>query len=232
MDPQLSPAITARGIGVRGPWGPVYGPVDLDIAAGGLTVLLCPPGHGRTALLMTLAGRMRPDTGTLTVCGRTRSRDVFAAAAIAGVDELDPVPEAVTVRDLLTERLRWNANWYKVIRGATDDDMRRVCGPVFGDLALPESKRYVDDLTERDQLLLRVALANLNRPPLLVVGGLDAVAADAERADLLGRLIALGADQTVVTASVNPLPDGDDCVQIPVTNTAPGELAGQPKGER
>lgn len=235
MDPQVSqakPVITARGIGVRGPWGPVYGPVDLDIPEGGLSVLLCPPGEGRTALLMTLAGRMRPETGTLTVCGHTRARDVFPAAAIAGIDELDPIPEAVTVSDLITERLRWNAKWYKVIRSASDDDLRRVCGPVFGDLALPELGRYVDGLTERDQLLLRIALANLNRPPLLVVGGLDAVAADDERADVLGRLIALGGGQTVVTGSVNPLPDDAGCLQIPVANTAPEQLAGRREGAR
>ena len=60
---QHDPAITARAITMRGPWGPVYGPIDLDIDAGGVTVLVCPPGSGRTALLMTLAGRMRPVSG-------------------------------------------------------------------------------------------------------------------------------------------------------------------------
>ena len=45
-------AITARAITQSGPWGPVYGPVDLDIPEGGLNVLVGPAGSGRTALLM------------------------------------------------------------------------------------------------------------------------------------------------------------------------------------
>lgn len=37
------PAIVAKAISVTGPWGPVYGPVTLEIPRGGLTVLLTPP---------------------------------------------------------------------------------------------------------------------------------------------------------------------------------------------
>jgi hypothetical protein len=33
------PAIVAKAITMRGPWGPVYGPLDLQIPRGGLTVL-------------------------------------------------------------------------------------------------------------------------------------------------------------------------------------------------
>ena len=97
---------------MRGPWGPVYGPVDLDVPAAGVTVMVCPAGSGRTALSMTLAGRMRPTSGSLSVFGRTRARDIFAVAALAGIDELDTVAESVTVGDLITEQLRWDAPWY------------------------------------------------------------------------------------------------------------------------
>ena len=44
---QPAVAIVARGIRVNGPWGPVYGPVDLDIDEGGVTVLLCEASSGR-----------------------------------------------------------------------------------------------------------------------------------------------------------------------------------------
>lgn len=221
----MDSVVIARGIGVTGLWGPVYGPVDLEVSSGGVTVLLCPPGPGRTALLMTLAGRMKPETGSLSVLGRTRARDVFAAAAIAGVEELDPIPEAVTVRDLVTERLRWNAKWYKLIGRADDADLRRVCESTFGDVPLPGLDRHVDSLGELGQTLLRVALANLNRPELLVVGSLDDVSADADRAQLLARLVALGAEQTVITSTVNPLPEDVGYVQVPVANTAQQEGA-------
>ncbi len=202
------PAIVAKGIAVRGPWGPVYGPLDLEIPLGGVTVLVGPPGTGRTALLMSLAGRMKPTTGTLAVLGQTRARAIFGNAAMAGVEDLDGVQESVTVRDVLTEQMRWDATWYRLVPRADADDLARVCGPVFGPRPLPELTAYVDELTELDALLLRIALANTSAPPLLVVGSLDQVDEDASRAELVGRLVALGERQTVVTASANPMPDG------------------------
>lgn len=202
------PAIVATAISVTGPWGPVYGPLSFEIPRGGLSVLLAPPGAGRTALLMTLAGRMKPSDGTLVVFGETDVRTVFGASALAGVQELDAVYESVTVADLLTEKLRWDAPWYRRVRRAGDAELARVCAPVFGALPLPQLHSYVDELGERDALLLRVALANTLAPPLLVVGGVDQVAEDASRADLVRRLVDLGQRQTVVTTSANPVPDG------------------------
>lgn len=216
---------------MRGPWGPVYGPIDLDVPDGGVTVLICPPGSGRTALLMTLAGRMRPADGSITVFGCDRVRDVFALAALAGIDELDPVPESVTVGDLLTEQLRRNASWYKLIWRADDADLRRVCEPVFGDLPLPRLDRFVEQLSELDAILLRIALADTTQPRLLV-GSLDAVADDTDRALLLHRLVELGTRQTVVTSSANPLAGDAGCAQISVANTVAAELAVQQKGGR
>ena len=88
---------------MRGPWGPVYGPIDLDVDAGGVTALIHPAGTGRTALLLTLAGRMRPVQGSLTVFGRTDARKIFDIAALANIDALDKIAESVTVRDLIDE---------------------------------------------------------------------------------------------------------------------------------
>ena len=85
---------------MKGPWGPVYGPVDLEIRRGGVTVLRWPAGAGRTALLMTLAGRMKPMGGSLDVLGQSRAPAIFGRSALAGFDEIDGVSESVTVRDL------------------------------------------------------------------------------------------------------------------------------------
>lgn len=214
---------------MRGPWGPVYGPLDLDIESGGVTALVCPAGSGRTALLMTLAGRMRPQDGELTVFGKTKAKDIFEISALAGIDELDVVAESVTVRDLITEQLRWDARWYRLIRRADEADLLRVCGPVFGELPLPPLTEYFEELSELDRLLLRIALANTSRPPLLVVGHLDFVTSDRNRELLIGRLVALGREQTVITATVNDIA-GDDIRPLPVENTSRVESAGQLKG--
>lgn len=226
------PAVIAGGITMHGPWGPVYGPIDLAVDTGGVTVLVCPAGSGRTALLMTLAGRMSPVRGELSVFGLRRAREIFGVAALAGFDELDPVSESVTVRDLITEELRWGAPWYRLVRRADRGDLERVCAPVFGDLPLPPLSEYVEELTELDRLLLRVALANISRPPLLVVGSLDYVTSDHNRDLLIERLIDLGRTQTVVTATVNGVTGHEVHAQLPVANIARAELAGLPRGAK
>lgn len=224
-DPTPPPlAVTARAIEMRGPWGPVYGPIDLDVEAGGVTVLVCPAGSGRTALLMTLAGRMSPVAGELAVFGHTRAKDIFGTAALAGIDELDTVAESVTVRDLITEQLRWDAAWYRLVRRADESDLAALCGPVFGELPLPPLSEYFEELSELDRLLLRISLANTRRPRLLVVGHLDYVTSDRNRDLLVDRLVDLGRQQTVISATVNGL-DGHDVRQVPVENTSRHEAA-------
>ncbi|WP_233209253.1 ATP-binding cassette domain-containing protein [Mycobacterium sp. ENV421] len=224
------PAVVARGIRVRGPWGPVYGPVDLEVPAGGVNVLVCPAGSGRTALLMTIAGRMAPQSGELTVFGAGDVHNIFATSALAGIDELDTVPESVTVRDLITEQLRWDAPWYRLVRRADMAALTAICAPVFGPHPLPPLDEYFEELSELDRLLLRIALANTKRPPLLVVGNLDFVTSDLNRDLLIERLIDLGREQTIVTATVNGVSGHDVRSQIPVANADRAELSESQKG--
>ena len=202
------PAVTARNITMTGPWGPVFGPIDLDIAAGGVSVLTGPAGSGRTALLMTLAGRMKPTTGTVTVFGHDTARDIFGVSALAGIEPLDSVFESVTVRDLLTEQSRWDAPWYRLVRRAGEKEREKICRPVFGDLTLPRLTEYVEELNELNGLLLRIALANTTSPTLLVVGSIDQVTSDTSRDTLVRRLVDLGERQTVITATANEVPPG------------------------
>jgi hypothetical protein len=103
---------------------------------------------------------MKPMGGSLEVLGQTRASAIFRRSALAGVEEIDGVSESVTVRDLITEQIRWDAAWYRVVPRADVDDLTRVCGPVFGPLPLPELTAYVDQLTQLDAVLLRIALAN------------------------------------------------------------------------
>ncbi|EGD54907.1 hypothetical protein [Gordonia neofelifaecis] len=209
--PETAPdpmAVVARGLTQKGPWGQVYGPLDLDIPRGGLTILRAEPGAGRTALQMTLAGRMKPKAGSLDVFGRTRPRAIFKVASLAAVPALDDVYASVRVVDLLTEKMRWDARWFRLIGKATDEDLERICRPVFGDLPLPGLGDYVEELSELDGLLLRVALANTKQLPLLVVGNIDQVSSDDDHRILVSRLAALGAAQTVVTTTVNRVDPG------------------------
>lgn len=224
--PEETPvAVTARGISMTGPWGRVFGPLDLDIEAGGVTMLIGPPGSGRTALLMNLAGRMKPSTGTVTVFGHQRARDIFGVSALAGIEQLDAIFESVTVGDLITEQLRWNSPWWRLVRRAGEAERDAVCRPVFGELPPPQLHAYVEQLDELTGLLLRIALANTARPPLLVVGSIDQVTSDRDRTTLIRRLVALGEQQTVITASANEVPEGSGiAAQIHVELLEPAEL--------
>lgn len=226
-------AVKARGITMTGPWGRVFGPLDLDVAAGGVSLLIGPPGSGRTALLMNLAGRMKPSAGTVTVFGHSKAREIFDVAALAGVENLDAIFESVTVRDLITEQIRWDAAWYRLVRRAGEAERDAVCGPVFGELPPPRLDDYVEQLDELTGLLLRIALANTARPPLLVVGSIDQVTSDRDRQVLVGRLVELGEHQTVITASANELPEGSGvAAQIHVEHLEPAEVTGHGRHEK
>lgn len=198
--------VSARGIELHGPWGHVFGPLDIDIDAGGVTVLAGQSGAARTALLMALCGRMRLSSGSLTVLGYQNPSRILAVSAIACLNELDDVRPSVTVRDMVTEQLRWNSPWYKFVPRVSEDQVADMCAYTFGGVALPPLNAFVDDLPEIQQLLLRIAVANTKRPPLLVVGRVDKIADDDERTMLLRRLVALGEHQSVITADVNDLP--------------------------
>lgn len=227
--PAAELAITARALTLNGPAGPLYGPVDLDVDEGGVTVLVCPPGVGRTALLLTLAGRMRPTSGRLSVLGRTGARSIFGIAAVAAVDGVDDVAQTATVGELVTEKMRWDAPWYRAIRRADDAEVAGFCGPVFGDLPIPAATAPVEELGELDAMLLLIALANSVRPALLVVGGIDRVAEDGSRDLLVQRLAALGDRQTIVTAGANGV-SGHAVRQIVVGTITRSEWAGNPGG--
>jgi hypothetical protein len=91
---------------------------------------------------------------------------------------------------------------------------------------MPPLDAYVDGLPELDQLLLRIALANTKRPPLLVVANLDRVTDDRHRELLVARLVELGRAQTVITASANGVsPESGVRAQIRVENVGPAEFA-------
>ncbi|RLP76122.1 ATP-binding cassette domain-containing protein [Mycetocola tolaasinivorans] len=196
--------LTLTDVSVRASWGHIYGPVNFSVKRGGTTVLVGNGGRGRTALLLTLAGRMRASSGTVVSFGEENNPGhLFKNAALGWIDEVDDVVQAIRVRDIVTEQLRWGAPWYRWVRPARQEDLERMCLPVFGDLALPGIDDMVEELPELTAALFRIAAANVRRPPLLVVGGVDNLSSDRASEKLLERLIVLGKEQTVITADIN-----------------------------
>lgn len=202
-------AIHARDLRLTGSRGAVYGPVDLEVPRGSLAVVQGPQGGGRSSLLLTLAGRMVPDSSSsLTVLGeplprrRTAVQRRAAIAGFAGIDELD---ESVTVGDAVRERLAWLSPWYRRTPSVDQAVLTRLAAPVFGERPLPRTGTLVWDLDEVDAMLLRVTLAVAQRPELLVVDDVDQVHDSQRRQTVWTRLEALAAAGTTVVASVASL---------------------------
>jgi ABC-type multidrug transport system ATPase subunit len=172
-------AVRARALQLDGKRGRIFGPVDLDLTPGSITLVTGRAGSGKTSLLLTLVGRMKPNRGSdLTVLGcqlPTGRRSVQLRSAAVGVHGLDDLDEEVTVGATLREREAWLAPWYRIVRISDDAHVAEVCAPVFGDLPAPASKVLVHQLDEADNLLFRLALAMLSQPELIVVDDIDSL---------------------------------------------------------
>ncbi|MFI1263103.1 MULTISPECIES: ATP-binding cassette domain-containing protein [Streptomyces] len=158
--------VVARGASVRGPRGPVFEGVDLDVPAGGLLAAHGPAGSGRTSLLLALAGRMRLSGGAIQVGeyvlpahGRRVRRLVAVARAAPAVD----LEGRLRVREVMAERCLTSP-------GVTQRRIREA----FDALGLaPHGEDLVEDLGPADTLLLATALALAEQPGALVIDDVD-----------------------------------------------------------
>ena len=202
-------AISARGLRLHGRRGEVYGPVDIDVPVGELVVVQGPQGAGRSSLLLTLAGRMAPDRGSeLVVLGEplpARRRAVQARAAVAGFAGIDELDESVTVGAALRERLAWTSPWWARVPRVDQRMLARYAAPVFGPRPLPRVGTVAWDLDEVDAMLLRIALATVRGPELLVVDDVDHVHDDTRRQMVWAALERLRAGGVTVVAAVASL---------------------------
>ncbi|GIH44920.1 ABC transporter [Microbispora rosea] len=160
--------VEARELGVRGGHGWVYRHVSLHAAPGTLTVVTGEAGSGRTSLLLTLAGRMKPAEGTLTVGGLARPRGIRRIAALGLFTEVNAFDDALTVREHLQERLRPHGFLWR--RRHPDAARSALAHAGLDPDALAQGDRTLARELSRDQAVrLGVALALLDQPGLLLV---------------------------------------------------------------
>lgn len=198
-------AIEAAGLQLDGRRGRVYGPIDLAIEPGTITLVTGRAGTGRTALLLTLVGRLRPNRSSrLSVLGRRLPGRTIgvqhrtAAVGFAGLDDLD---EEVTVAATVRERQAWLARWYRIVREPDDACVREACERVFGDSRPPRAKERIHELDEAANLQLRLALAMLSRPELIVVDDIDSLHDTDGRRRVWESLRELSADGVTIVVS-------------------------------
>jgi ABC-type multidrug transport system ATPase subunit len=199
-------AVSAEGLGLRGPRGWVYRGVDLVAEPGTLTVVGGAAGSGRTSLLLTLSGRMKPGEGSATVAGlrlprqAARVRRIAALGPVPGVNDLQG---ALTVAEHLQERrlLHLGRN---VPRRSTDQVLALAALPVE---ELPRGLRTpVRDLAPSAALRLSTALALLGRPRLLCVDDTDVRLPAEDREAVWAMLRGVADDGTTVLAAATDAP--------------------------
>ena len=81
---EAKPYFCARGLGLKTYAGYAYRAVDVDARAGELTAVRGRNGSGKTALLLTLAGRMKPTEGSLSAGGLELPRQRGEGCAARG----------------------------------------------------------------------------------------------------------------------------------------------------
>ncbi|GAA4061997.1 ABC transporter ATP-binding protein [Nonomuraea soli] len=183
--------IVAKDLSVEG----VFSDVTLSAASGELTVVAGAAGSGRTSLLLTLAGRMRPSSGTLTVAGHARPRQIRRVAALALVDGVTDLDRQLTVREHLRERRR--VPYQRVLE--------RV-GFTAGD------RTAAGELDREQAVRLGLALALLDRPGVILADNVDR-GLPADRQDVLWDLLR-GLDVAVVASCVQPPARFDHLVEL------------------
>ncbi|GAA2603330.1 ATP-binding cassette domain-containing protein [Actinomadura fulvescens] len=194
-------AVEAENLGVRTHRGWIYSDVTLLACPGDVVAVAGPGGSGRTSLLLTVAGRMRPSAGSLRVCGLPLPRSaakVRAKAAVArltGAAELEP---ELRVRDHVRERRLTSGG------PGSSDAFGQACEAIRADLP---AKELVGDLHPADATRLALALALMERPEVLVLDDLDDGADGADQQELW-KAVRRAADTgvTVLATTTEPSP--------------------------
>ncbi|MFG2571882.1 ATP-binding cassette domain-containing protein [Streptomyces sp. NPDC048481] len=215
-------AVTADGLGLRGPRGWAFRDVAVEADPGSLIAVEGPSGSGRTSLLLALTGRMKTTEGTATVGGArlpkqlAAVRRVAALAHVPGVTDLEP---ALTVGEHVRERAllqrRFGGSLRDLLRSradrAAEAELRIDAALDAAGLdreALPKGSRTaVRDLERVEALRLSVALALVGRPRLLGVDDVDLKLSTAERAEVWALLRSIAEAGTTVLAVCAEAPE-------------------------
>ncbi len=188
--------VHAEGVTLTTRDGPVYTGVDFTARPGTLTVFQADSGGGRSALLLTLSGRMKPTGGTLRVDGYTlpgQARKVRRISALGLMDDVNALDDRLRVSEHLAEARLLRAR--PAARSVADAAMAAV------DLDDLDRRTMVKELPMLERRRLGVALALVTEPRLLVVDDVDGGLGGARRADLWRSLKDLSDEGLTVIAT-------------------------------
>ncbi|MFT4298934.1 MAG: MMPL family transporter [Aeromicrobium sp.] len=206
-------ALTAAGLTLQTSEGLVYNDVAASLPRGDWLIVHGPDGSGKTALLLTLAGRMAFTAGRLRVAGHLlphESGAVRKAAALGEIRGVNDLDDNLTVDQHIAERLSIRTFGLWVSRAKVAPVRHRLnlaleaahteAGIPFAEI---EGTRLVSSLSRLERTCLGVVLALVSDPELLVLDDADRLRSPADLALLwatLRHLLAGGS--TALVASV------------------------------
>lgn len=208
-DTDTADAVHLRDWSMSGKQGRVFSDIDLDVPAGGLAIIRGSAGSGKTALLLSIAGRMSVSDGegrVLDLDIRKRARVVRGVVAVGHVEGLTDLEKDFTVAQHIAERRIMLQPWYKpwvskssvrevidLIRNrfhlATEFIDELPEGTFSADdakradfLIDDEGKTFVSELSELQKFILEFGLSVLSRPQCLVIDNIDYLRERSDRA--------------------------------------------------
>ncbi|HWI29948.1 MAG TPA: ABC transporter ATP-binding protein, partial [Microbacterium sp.] len=196
-DPALDiPALTVRGLTKRfGDTVAVDG-VDLTVPPGAFYGIVGPNGAGKTTTLSMITGLLRPDRGSIEVCGVDAASDPLGAKRLMGV-----LPDRLRTFDRLTGRQL--LYYYGILRGLRPAVVESRTADLARAFDLTDALgRVVSDYSAGMTKKVMLAGAMIHSPRLLVLDepfeAVDPVSS-AIILDILGAYVAHGG--TVILSS-------------------------------
>ena len=185
MPPFASPALQIRGLAKTFDCPAVDG-LDLTVEAGRFYALLGPNGAGKTTTLRMVAGLIRPDAGSIHICGVDALEDPVAAKRLVAWVSDEPM-----IYDKLTplEYLEFVAGLWSM----PPDEAEAGAHELIGRLGLErEASRRCEGLSKGMRQKVALAGALIHEPRLIILDepltGLDAATARAVKDVLLERV--------------------------------------------
>ena len=198
--------------------GPVTALADitLDLPEGKLVAICGPSGSGKTTLLLTLGGMLRPDSGSVTVCGQQlyslsrRERAHFRAAKIGFVFQMFHLVPYLTVRENILLPMDQ--------KSGQASQRAEACDQMIARLGLEHRAHHKPaQLSAGERQRTAIARATLLRPPLLLAdeptGNLDQQTAG-EVYRLLSEYRNEGGTVVVVTHAPDAMSDADQVLKM------------------
>ena len=157
------PALSLEGVSFAYDHQPVLVDVDLIVAENELLGLIGPNGGGKSTLIKLAAGLLKPDSGTVRVCGRSPSaarQEIGYVPQFAGFERDFPitVAQAVQLGRLGSGGLRWRA------------DDRHAADRAMAETRLEAlQNRPISDLSGGELQRVLIARALAGEPKLLLL---------------------------------------------------------------